>query len=698
MGNRSQNSTPRLAALISLGAALLAFAATPAAAEPPLVAAIEEPAETAAPLNAADVHMVARFEDPDGDGHLCSDWEIHQLGEAAPAWQAHCATGQEKVHIHLGDGSFVGSHAGRSTLLPASKYTLRVRFRDDSGAPDEWSEWSQRPFETAAGGPAGQADFLPWAPRPGYGVEVFATGLRLPVGVATVPQPGPHPGDPLLYVAELYGAIKVVTREGAVHDYATGLLDFDPTGNFPGSGEMGIGGIAVDPASGDIFASLVYEDQASLLEPRHYPKVIRLQSDGDGLSALGQTTVLDMAGEVQGASHQVSDLTISPDGRLYVHNGDGGLEPPVAQDLDSFRGKVLRMSLDGQPDPENPFYDEGDGTSARDYVFAYGLRNPFGGALRLNDGSYLMVENGPSIDRLAPVVAGVNYLWPLDHKMSHLASYRWIPSHAPVGIDFVEADKFGGSGFPAASMGHAFVTESGPTYASGPQALGKRIVEFDVDSAGKLLSGPVTLVEYDGVGKATAAGIAAGPGGLYFTELYEDSGAGSPIDPGANLLRVYHCGASCPKRLPRGGGQAPPAPPPADIGPPADTEPPRVSRFRLLRSAIAVSGRSRGHAGRAGGTRARRGAASVRPRRGTAFLFDLSEPAFVSIRIARLGGRRALGSLTAPGNVGVNRRVFRGRLNGRPLSPGRYTALLEARDGSGNGSKAGPIRFRIVTR
>lgn len=28
---------------------------------------------------------------------------------------------------------------------------------------------------------------------------------------------------------------------------------------------------------------------------------------------------------------------------------------------------------------------------------------------------------------------------------------------------------------------HAFVTESGPTYATGPQTRGKRIVEFDPD-------------------------------------------------------------------------------------------------------------------------------------------------------------------------------------------------------------------------
>jgi glucose/arabinose dehydrogenase len=667
-----------LAALCALAAALAALGVAPAAAAPPLVAEIEEPGEGAAPLNAADVHMVARFEDADGDGHLCSDWEIHRAGEGGPAWQALCVT-EQKVHVHLGDGSFVGSHAGRTTLLPGAEYVLRVRFRDDSGAPDEWGEWRERPFETAPAGAGGQASALPWAPRPGYAVEVFASGLRLPVGVAMVPEPGPHPGDPLLYVAELYGTVKVVTRDGSVRDYATGLLDFDPTGNFPGSGEKGVAGIVVEPASGDVLVSLVYQDPASPAEPRHYPRVIRLHSDGDGLAALSQTTVIDMAGELQGASHQVSDLTIAPDGTLYVHNGDGSLEPEVAQDLGSFRGKVLRMGLEGEPHPENPFYDEGDGVSARDYVYAYGLRNPFGGALRLGDGAYLMVENGPFVDRLAPLLPGENYQWPVDKTMSHLAAYRWIPSHAPVGIEFVEPQRLGGSGFPAATMGHAFVTESGPTYASGPQANGKRIVELEVGAAGNLLSGPTTLVEYDGIGKATAAGLAAGPDGLYFTDLYEDSGAGSPADRGANLLRVYHCGSNCPRRP--GKGDEPPPPPPR-----GDTDPPRVSRFRLLRSAFAVPGRLRGGAERSGAAR------------GTAFLFELSEPATVSIRIARLGARRALASLRAPGKVGPNRRPFRGRPGTGPLAPGRYTASLEARDGNGNGSSTAPIRFRVVAR
>jgi glucose/arabinose dehydrogenase len=210
---------------------------------------------------------------------------------------------------------------------------------------------------------------LPWRPRPGYAVEEFATDFQLPVNIAMVPDPGPHASDPLLYVTELYGLVKVVSRDGTVRDYTPeSLLNFNPTGNFPGSGEMGLTGIVVEPASGDLFVSLVYDEGG-----HHYPKVMRLESDERGLSEVGRTDVLVMAGATQGASHQISNLTISPSGDLFVHNGDGLGSPERAQNKESFVGKILRMTLDGEPLADNPFYDDSDSEfTAEDYIYAWG--------------------------------------------------------------------------------------------------------------------------------------------------------------------------------------------------------------------------------------------------------------------------------------------------------------------------------------
>jgi glucose/arabinose dehydrogenase len=382
---------------------------------------------------------------------------------------------------------------------------------------------------------------VPWTvAQPGFRVEVVATGFQLPVNIAFVPVPGPGPTDPFYYVTELYGTIKVVLRNGTVQNYATGLINFNPTGAFPGSGEQGLTGLAIEPATGDVFAAMLYDSAPP--NGAHYPKVVRFHSIDGGRTANTQTIVRAFPGETQGQSHQISNLSIGPDGKLYVHMGDG-FDASRGQNLSSFRGKVLRMNLDGTAASDNPFYNASDGISARDYVFAYGLRNPFGGAWRAADGAHYEVENGPTIDRFAKIVRGRNYLYDgSDSSMRSSALYNWNPSTGPVNIAFVEPFAFGGSGFPADRMDHAFVTESGATWASGPQTLGKKISEWVLDASGNLVGAPRTLILYNGAGKATAAGLAAGPDGLYFSDLYKDTGNPQAIDRGANILRVRWIG------------------------------------------------------------------------------------------------------------------------------------------------------------
>src|SRR4029078_2227405 len=90
---------------------------------------------------------------------------------------------------------------------------------------------------------------VPWVVRqPGFRVDRVATNLQLPVNIAFVPNPGTDADSPFFYVNELYGSIAAVTRAGVVSSFATNLLNFDPTGPFPGTGEKGLTGAAIDPA------------------------------------------------------------------------------------------------------------------------------------------------------------------------------------------------------------------------------------------------------------------------------------------------------------------------------------------------------------------------------------------------------------------------------------------------------------------
>jgi glucose/arabinose dehydrogenase len=533
-------SRPRftfVAGVCFLMTAAVAGVAEAAVNHPPATPVITEPATDGQIVNPADVHMeTAPFSDPDGDSHLCTDWEIHLASTNEVVWQSLCNS-VELVHIHLGDGSFVNSYAGRTMLEYDKDYVLRARHRDSSGDPaTEWSAWASRSFRTSSPPPPGTAQA--WTVRQaGFVVERFATGFQLPVDIAFVPNPGPNASSPYLYVTELYGNIKVVSRDGTVSDYIRGTLNYQPSGIFPGSGEQGMTGIVVEPASGDLFASMLYQDSNG----QTHPKIMRFHSNHGGSVAGSYSTVLAMPSVTQGQSHQISNLSIGPDGKLYVHMGDG-MQTPSAQNLDSFLGKILRMNLDGTACTDNPFYNASDGITSRDYMFAYGFRNPFGGDWRATDGQHYEVENGPSVDRFAKVVRGRNYLWDgTNASMANYAIYNWNPAVAPVNLAFVQPSTFGGSGFTSAKQGHAFVSESGATYATGPQTDGKRVSEFALDSTGARISGPTTLVEYTGTGKATAAGLAAGPDGLYFTDLYKDSGT-SATDPGANVLRIRWVG------------------------------------------------------------------------------------------------------------------------------------------------------------
>src|SRR5262245_26131476 len=545
---------------------------TPTAPVPPVII---EPFSEGQVTGTFDLNMQTdpgQYFDADGHAWAATDWRIRDTASSTVVWQTGFLSAPPLTlyRVDFSDGVFVGPLAGRTELNYSTNYQLLVRYRDSN---NEISADAVRNFTTA-----GATQPVPgagtWLVRPGYVVEPVQTGLRLPVNVAFVPNPGPNPTDPLYYVNELYGSIRVVRRDGTMQLFATGLLDYNPDGPISGSGEQGLTGLAVErdsvnPQIYHLYVGMLWDNGSPPGPPNHYPKVERIDSTAGGLTMASRTVLLNMQPETQGQSHLISNISIGPDNKLYVHMGDG-FTAATALNLDQYRGKVLRMNKDGTPvatgDPAgaNPFYDAANGINARDYVFTYGHRNPFGGAWRPGTNRQWIVENGNSLDRMVDLVAGSSYGWAgNDSALIAASKFIWNPATAPVNIGFVAGSVFGGSGFPAEALGHAFVSLSGSTYASGPQQRAKGIVEFpDLDTLGgdgKLLVQPSFLVKYNGTGRATVAGLAAGPDGLYFTDLYEDTGAGGATGSGANLYRIRYVGNT--------GGQLPTVATPASANP-----------------------------------------------------------------------------------------------------------------------------------
>jgi hypothetical protein len=102
-------------------------------------------------------------------------------------------------------------------------------------------------------------------------------------------------------------------------------------------------------------------------------------------------------------------------------------------------------------------------------------------------------------------------------------------------------------------------------------------------------------------------------------------------------------------------------------------------------------------------------------RAGSGFRFTISEPARVTITIMRLAyqpGRRSRCLLVGPpprtrppiglaGRVqhdvgaGLNRIAFSGRIGGRRLPRGRYTARVSGTDAAGNRGRAAIVNFTV---
>lgn len=565
----------------------------------PAAPLINEPTFDGQLIDPQDLHMQIEpgFVDPDlsapdpeGQNRTGTDWEVWTRGPVPErVFSVSNATAfDSKVHVHFGDGVFEGSLAGRNRLLANTDYLFRVRHRDASGdAGTNNSNWDVRLFRTRE---IEEPTAPGWVSRQaGYEVQeipfTFGPGeqdWRLPVNIAFVPEPlrRQGPGDPLFYVNELYGQVRVVTNDFTVYTYAAGLLNYNPVGPFGGAGENGLTGLAIDPSNGDLYVTMLYDDLTDT-SGNTFPKITRLTSTDGGLHAVDTNPsqpgtqgvdILRMPGEPMRQSHIISNISFGPDDKLYVNVGDG-FDVNRSQDDFSFRGKILRLNRNGSAPADNPRYQAADRGNdrrpdAEDYWYVKGIRNPFGGAWRdANpaagaDAQHFFIDNGPSVDRFSMTVRNRNYLY--DGSNASMRNFNiawsptgsfengardWEPSPAPVNIAFVEASTFGGSGFPAGKFGHAFVTQSGATHSTGPSSKSKLIEEWVLNPDGTRKvsapgepANPRDLVKYQGAGYSTAAALAAGPGGLYFSTLYPENNP-DPTAPGAKILRVVYTGA-----------------------------------------------------------------------------------------------------------------------------------------------------------
>ena len=153
------------------------------------------------------------------------------------------------------------------------------------------------------------------------------------------------------------GRLLVTEREGriVIADVRSGAVTEVGRLEVLAKGEGGLMGLALDPdfpATPDVYVSYTYaggSDEGN--------RVSRLTLSGLDTTtpAIASEKVL-VDGIPAGSNHDGSRLAFGPDGYLWMTTGETGAGD-LAQRMDSLAGKVLRMTIDGQPAADNPFRD-----------------------------------------------------------------------------------------------------------------------------------------------------------------------------------------------------------------------------------------------------------------------------------------------------------------------------------------------------
>ncbi|MFB6103152.1 MAG: PQQ-dependent sugar dehydrogenase [Haloplanus sp.] len=209
----------------------------------------------------------------------------------------------------------------------------------------------------------------------GVTVETLATDLEVPWGAAY--------RDGTLYLTERPGRI-VRLVDGEIAPVVEGIPGLKPVG------EGGLLGLAFHPDAPYAYTHQTYETEGGGTANR----LVRHDLRADWASE-------PLLEGIPGARIHDGGRVFVHDDALYVTCGDAA-DGNHARNPDVLAGSVLRVTLDGDPHPDNPFDSP---------VFSYGHRNPQG--LTVRDGALYNTEHGPSVgDEINVLRAGNDYGWP----------------------------------------------------------------------------------------------------------------------------------------------------------------------------------------------------------------------------------------------------------------------------------------------
>ena len=224
-----------------------------------------------------------------------------------------------------------------------------------------------------------------------YRVEVVATGVRVPFGMAFLPDSRAlvtdRPGT--LWLLDIRtGAMTRVAGVPAVSDSVDGgLLDIEVHPDYARTGWLYFS-----------YSEKTDTGKATVVE-RARLRDARL---------VDRQRLFTAYPAVAGDYHFGSRLALT-DGYLFITLGERELSA-LAQELWTDLGKIVRLYDDGRIPNDNPFVGR---AGARPEIWSYGHRNPHGLAFHPLTGELWESEHGPlGGDEINVIKRGLNYGWP----------------------------------------------------------------------------------------------------------------------------------------------------------------------------------------------------------------------------------------------------------------------------------------------
>lgn len=307
-----------------------------------------------------------------------------------------------------------------------------------------------RPTEKKDNAPAfPQQTRAPFHATSPFKVTTLIDNIEVPWSLAFLPS-----GN-IILTERLPGRMRILHSDGRLSSPLTGAAAVAS----PGAKDIGLLDVVLDPnfaANQRIFFSFFnYIDGTNT-----NTCIARARLDEKNLAVTDVTVIfraLPVMPSKRLGAKTGGRIVIDPGGNLLMTLGDRSDSPPwdVAQKLDNHLGKIIRITPDGAPAPDNPFIGK---PGVLPEIWAYGMRSPEGLGYDPRTGRLWQNDHGPrGGDELNIVEKGKNYGWPLVvHGIDYPGTaigvtrmdgmeepiYYWDPVIGPSGLAFYTGNLF----------------------------------------------------------------------------------------------------------------------------------------------------------------------------------------------------------------------------------------------------------------